>query len=99
VLISKGKLEFPSGASYDGLWRDNQYSGVGTFAWPDSSSFTGEWETNAISGSGKFIDMQGESWSGNVAKFGSSILTPGKFYYYLNFRFINKCILFYVFSP
>ena len=51
----KGKLVFPDGSVYDGLWEDNKRSGSGVMIWPDGHRYEGEWSDDKCSGSGHMI--------------------------------------------
>ena len=42
-LPAKGKLVLPDGTSYEGDWKDDQFSGVGTINFANGDNYQGEW--------------------------------------------------------
>ena len=45
-LIGQGRLEFPSGAKYEGDFVDNKFHGHGRYTWPNGSFYEGQFVEN-----------------------------------------------------
>lgn len=45
-MQGRGTLRHPSGASYEGEFKDNMYHGTGTYIFPDSSVYRGQFHNN-----------------------------------------------------
>ncbi|TPX56933.1 hypothetical protein PhCBS80983_g04190 [Powellomyces hirtus] len=60
----KGRMVYPSGAVYDGMWNQSQYAGQGTYTFPDGSKYEGEWSEGRMHGPGTFVDNKGKKWVG-----------------------------------
>ena len=43
-LPLKGQLILEDGTLFDGDWRDDMFSGVGTITWPNGDAYQGEWK-------------------------------------------------------
>jgi len=52
IDISKGKLEWPNGASYEGMQRNGEPHGYGKLAWPNGSSYEGMFQYGKQHGHG-----------------------------------------------
>jgi hypothetical protein len=59
-----GTLEWPSGESYAGSFRNGKRHGQGTFSWPDGGLFIGEWRDGQPSGLGTRIHPDGRFKAG-----------------------------------
>ena len=46
VFFDSGRLEFPSGAKYEGDFVNNQFHGTGRYTWPNGSFYEGQFEEN-----------------------------------------------------
>jgi hypothetical protein len=75
-MSGKGRIEFASGAVYDGYWKDNQYQGPGTYIFPSQAKLSGEWTDNCVTGNCVYQDDQFQVWSGDISKGTASILIP-----------------------
>ncbi|XP_024381142.1 uncharacterized protein [Physcomitrium patens] len=60
----KGCFKYESGASYDGQWNNNVYTGLGTYMWPNGAKYVGGWLENKMHGDGMYKDKDGNSWTG-----------------------------------
>lgn len=45
-MNGSGTLSHPSGAVYNGQFRDNMYHGIGTYHFPDGTKYTGMFSNN-----------------------------------------------------
>ncbi|KAM6984750.1 MORN repeat-containing protein 2-like [Aplochiton taeniatus] len=64
-MNGRGRLEHPSGAVYEGEFKDNMYHGSsGTYTFPDGTKYTGSFNKNRLEGEGEFTDRQGLDWTG-----------------------------------
>ncbi|KAK6293755.1 hypothetical protein J4Q44_G00360810 [Coregonus suidteri] len=61
-MNGRGTLEHPSGAMYEGDFKDNMYHGTGTYRYPDGTKYCGSFSKNWLEGDGKFTDSQGLVW-------------------------------------
>lgn len=41
-----GRLEHPSGAVYEGEFKDNMFHGIGTYVFPNGAKYTGQFNEN-----------------------------------------------------
>ncbi|KAJ3146165.1 hypothetical protein HDU86_000510 [Geranomyces michiganensis] len=60
----KGKIVYPTGASYEGFWHQSKYAGQGVYTFPDGSEYEGEWVDGRMHGAGTFTDAKGKKWVG-----------------------------------
>ncbi|XP_035176344.1 MORN repeat-containing protein 2 [Oxyura jamaicensis] len=67
-----GRLEYPSGAVYEGEFKDNMFHGAGTF--PNGAKYIGPFNENKLDsccqrmeGKGDFIDENGVVWTGTFS--------------------------------
>lgn len=49
-MHGKGTLQHPSGASYEGEFKDNMYHGTGTYTFPDGCTYKGHFQSNRYRG-------------------------------------------------
>lgn len=75
-LMTKGRLEFASGAVFEGNWKDNQFQGAGTYTWSNGSSLIGDWQENCAVGPAKYVDPEGHGWVGMMKRGSKAILAP-----------------------
>jgi hypothetical protein len=71
-----GKLSYASGSSYEGIFKDNIYSGEGTYQWMDNSRLSGIWLDNCLNGPGYYEDLGVQKWKGDFQKGLSTAMTP-----------------------
>ena len=45
-MHGRGTLKHPSGALYEGEFKDNMYHGTGTYTFPDGSTYKGQFHEN-----------------------------------------------------
>ncbi|XP_038130441.1 MORN repeat-containing protein 2 [Cyprinodon tularosa] len=64
-MQGRGTLQFPSGAQYEGEFKDNMYHGLGKYIFPDGSVYKGCFCNDRLEGEGTFTDAQGLSWTGD----------------------------------
>ncbi|XP_069091210.1 MORN repeat-containing protein 2 isoform X3 [Pleurodeles waltl] len=63
-----GRLEHPSGAVYEGEFKDNKFHGRGTYTFPNGAKYMGNFNENKLEGEGDFVDAQGLEWRGTFHK-------------------------------
>jgi hypothetical protein len=62
----KGKIEFASGAIYEGDFYDNKFHGFGTYILPNNTGkYEGDWEQGKWHGAGVYTDADGVEWKGD----------------------------------
>lgn len=49
-MHGKGTLQHPSGACYEGEFKDNMYHGTGTYTFPDGCTYKGHFQNNRYRG-------------------------------------------------
>ncbi|KFP77373.1 MORN repeat-containing protein 2, partial [Apaloderma vittatum] len=54
-----GRLEHPSGAVYEGEFKDNMCHGVGTYTLPNRAKYIRPFKENKMEGEADFIDENG----------------------------------------
>ncbi|XP_005725225.1 MORN repeat-containing protein 2 isoform X2 [Pundamilia nyererei] len=64
LMHGRGTVQYPSGAQYEGEFKDNMYNGTGTYTFPDGSMCKGHFHNNRLEGDGAFISAQGLFWTG-----------------------------------
>uniref|UniRef100_F7BWT4 MORN repeat containing 2 n=1 Tax=Ornithorhynchus anatinus TaxID=9258 RepID=F7BWT4_ORNAN len=64
MMNGSGRLEHPSGAVYEGQFKDNKFHGLGTYTFPNGAKYSGNFNENKVEGEGEFTDTQGLEWSG-----------------------------------
>lgn len=63
-MNGRGAMQHPSGALYEGEFKNNMYHGTGTYTFPDGSTYKGPFHNNRLEGDGAFTDTQGLVWMG-----------------------------------
>ncbi|CAM9899432.1 unnamed protein product [Bubo scandiacus] len=61
LMNGTGRLEHPSGAVYEGEFRDNMFHGAGTYTFPNGAKYIGLFSENKMEGEGDCIDENGMS--------------------------------------
>lgn len=74
-MHGKGKLEFCSGAVFEGGFKENQFQGPGSYTWSNASSITGEWLDNSLNGPSRFV-LDNHGYIGNLKKGEKAVLAP-----------------------
>lgn len=46
-------IQFKSGASYEGEWKEGMRDGLGKYVWPDKSYYIGNFENDRACGKGR----------------------------------------------
>nr|XP_047904285.1 MORN repeat-containing protein 2 isoform X2 [Anser cygnoides] len=64
TMNGTGRLEHPSGAVYEGEFKDNMFHGAGTYTFPSGAKYIGPFNENKMEGEGDFIDENGVAWTG-----------------------------------
>mmetsp|Transcript_13475 Transcript_13475/g.18460 ORF Transcript_13475/g.18460 Transcript_13475/m.18460 type:complete len:168 (-) Transcript_13475:124-627(-) len=64
VLFGSCKVQYPSGATYQGECVEGQYHGIGKYTWADGSWYQGNWFHNRFHGEGEYHDKKGQHWKG-----------------------------------
>ena len=59
-----GVETYPSGARYEGDFRNGKYHGVGTYTWPNGQTYAGEWVNHLYHGKGVMKAPNGASYDG-----------------------------------
>ena len=59
-MWGRGRAIWQNGNVYEGEYRRNQRSGVGTFWYSDGSEYVGEWKDDKKHGKGRFKDKSGQ---------------------------------------
>ena len=54
----------PNGTHFDGEWRDDKYSGVGTINYPNGDCYQGEWKEHLPHRYGKMAYKNGRLYTG-----------------------------------
>lgn len=62
-IPEKGEL-FKNGAHYEGEWRDDRFSGVGTIRYPNGDVYEGEWREHVPHRYGKMSYRNGRTYNG-----------------------------------
>ena len=62
--VKKPPITMPTGAVYEGEWRDNKRDGYGIQSWPDGSKYIGQWENDKANGHGKLYHADGDVYDG-----------------------------------
>ena len=52
VKCGHGKMQLPTGVSYEGEWKDNMQCGEGEMKWPDGGVYTGDFLNDLRHGKG-----------------------------------------------
>ncbi|KAK1402245.1 hypothetical protein POM88_001850 [Heracleum sosnowskyi] len=65
---SEGKLILPSGAIYDGYFKEGLRHGNGKCTWPSGTSYEGDWDERKTIGKGKCVWPSGKSYEGDWDK-------------------------------
>lgn len=83
--IGKGKLILPTGAVYDGEWKDGKPHGKGKAIKPDGLVYEGEWKDGKPHGKGTVVRANGTLYDGewkdgNAHGNGKAIYTNGDVY-------------------
>ena len=58
-----GVKVWPSGARYEGEWRDGKRTGRGTYSWSSGARYEGEWRDGKQSGRGTFTFPDGDRYA------------------------------------
>lgn len=78
-LTGEVKVNFSSGARYEGQLSNNFFNGFGIYFFTDGSSYKGNWENNKMHGTGEFTNLNGVTFNGNFVNgnfdTGSSIIS------------------------
>ncbi|XP_063774085.1 MORN repeat-containing protein 2 isoform X2 [Pseudophryne corroboree] len=64
MMNGLGKLEYPSGAVYEGEFADNMFHGRGTYTFPNGAQYIGNFTENKMMGEGEYVDASGLHWKG-----------------------------------
>ncbi|KAL8172319.1 hypothetical protein V2J09_024123 [Rumex salicifolius] len=64
----RGRLQFPDGSAFDGMWRYGKRSGVGTFYFSNGDVFQGTWRDDLMHGKGWLYFHNGDRWFSNFWK-------------------------------
>ncbi|KAK7896350.1 hypothetical protein WMY93_021675 [Mugilogobius chulae] len=59
-----GTLLLPSGAHYEGQFKDGMFQGTGKYTFTDGSYYIGHFNQNRLEGEGSFTDSSGLVWMG-----------------------------------
>lgn len=62
--IPQGPICLPSGAVYEGEWRNELREGFGRQEWPDGSRYEGNWLNDKANGFGKLFHADGDVYEG-----------------------------------
>lgn len=52
---------------YDGYFKDNKFSGFGTYRWSDGRVYEGDWDDNQMHGYGEYKWPDGKLYKGEVS--------------------------------
>lgn len=63
-IPEKGELFMKNGDHYEGEWRDDRFSGVGTIRYANGDIYEGEWKTHMPNRYGKMIYRNGRVYNG-----------------------------------
>ena len=63
-MEKRQKVQFKSGATYEGEWIGNSKDGYGVQEWPDGARYEGYWKSNRAHGKGKFYHTDGDYFEG-----------------------------------
>merc|ERR1712176_1647100 len=58
-MSGQGKMSWPSGAVYEGGYREGLKCGEGMVTWPDGRVYKGQWENGEQHGRGMEVDING----------------------------------------
>lgn len=62
--VKKAPITLPTGAVYEGEWKNEMRDGYGKQEWPDGSRYEGYWLNDKANGIGKLLHADGDIYEG-----------------------------------